>query len=166
MLSKLKYRKLMLSGIGLAMAWFVVYHFTVSNTVELSKEIDQIAEQLKKYEEQKKDSAFVNFEYVKNESLIKRDIQETVLEILSKNQLNNMALKQMEPLIKINEENVEIEILPIILEGEYRDLLGTLHHIETNHPELHISSANFYIKENRQLKKEELHLKIYVQKLA
>ncbi|MGB0176702.1 MAG: hypothetical protein ACPF9D_06030 [Owenweeksia sp.] len=58
-----------------------------------------------------------------------------------------------------------VETIILTIEGDYKPLLRLMHHLETRFKGGRIASAEFVKQENFKTRREELFLKLYVQKI-
>lgn len=167
-MSKLiKYPKLALYSVGVLFVWTLVYNFTWANTWNLNTQVTNIQQELIDFEQNKlkiEDPSQLDILKVSiNDSL---DFQHEILAIISKTLNNKKAvIHQFSELQKVKSEELEVQIQPVILQGEFFGLLSTLNDLEQNYQALNIASVNLYVEKNRKNKRNELFLKIYVQKL-
>lgn len=167
MTRKIKYPKLLIFVIGLFCLWVLVYKFTWENTLHLNSEVNFLQQELNEFEEKKRNSGNPELEPVllvgNNDSL---DFQHEILAVITKSIDKRKAeIYQFSELQKVKTNDMEVQIQPVILQGEFYGLLNVLHDLEQNYKGLNVSSANLYLEKNKKSKRNELFLKIYVQKL-
>ncbi|MBD80175.1 MAG: hypothetical protein CL840_14775 [Crocinitomicaceae bacterium] len=167
MSKRIKYPKLLLYGTGLLLLWIVIYQFTWSNTLELNSEVNEIRTELIQFEQDKLNSSFNDIDLTTiNRSMDSLDFQHEVLAIITKTLDKKSAqIHQFSELQKVKSQELEVQIQPIVLQGEFFSLLRTLNELEQDYRHLNIASASLYVEKNKRKKKNELFMKIYVQKL-
>ncbi len=159
---------------GMVLVLWVVWSFSLSNTVELyGKYQDQKAE-IEKYQEMKVqlmrqkskvEQHLSDLNQPEEESI--SDFQERILFRLTEELENRRArIAEFPNLHEEESKQLHVKTQHFILEGDYFELLEVLHHLENGPYMGSIASVHFYKKKNKRLRKVQLFMKVYVQEIA
>ncbi|HBF21464.1 MAG: hypothetical protein CMI36_05175 [Owenweeksia sp.] len=164
-------KKFYLLAGGLFLLLILSYQFSISRTVEelttyrdykaknalianLGNEMKTWSERNRKLDEQLGGEYFT------------QGFQESLLhEVGSFCNRNRLKLAEFSEPFEGEDGDYRVETIVLTIEGDYKPLLKLMHHLETGFKGGRIASAEFLKEENFKSHREELFLKLYVQKI-
>lgn len=125
---------------------------------------DELVQQLPQLRQKLNDVNFIVKENKENGQL---SIQQQLLGIISDFSISRkIKLETLDAIHFYKENNYIISTQCFTLEGDFKSALVLLDYIEINFDLSHVSSVNYYTKQNYNSAKKEFYAKIYLQKIA
>jgi hypothetical protein len=149
------------------LVWIVIYQFTWANTFQLSHNLNTIELELEKFESDKQQFGSIpEIELVTQNIADSSDFQHIVLSII--HQIcdgKSGQIHEFGDVILVESNKIKVQIQPIVLQGSFFGLLKVLNQLENEYRHLNIASVGFQKEFNRAKKRNELFLKLYIQKV-
>jgi hypothetical protein len=170
MFNKLTYKNkcLALSG-GFLLFLFVVYEFSLSDTIKLSGDIKEKEQKLSWLKEKEKElpalkARMAEFEKAcsKNDSLAVRDKLTAFISDFAEK--NNCLVTEIPVNSSFKNENLNIQTNSFTIKGNFNNLLTLLHRLENEYKYVaKIMSSRFYSVKDMESKRKYLYLTIITQ---
>lgn len=165
---------LYLHAAGMVILAFLAYQFSFSKTTQLLSENNQIEEQLKEYERLSQDEVTaLNVQEQKLRSVIgektdkEGDFQQNVVNTLTPiGQAASLKLTGIPPSVESQAGGYTFYYSAIEFEGNFKDLLTTMHKAEFQQGIGKLVSVKFESKKLRGQSKMKLYGSMYFQKVA
>lgn len=159
--------------IGIVLVVYVIYQFGLSNTLQEYRSYKEAEERLEKAKTASDKIHHLNAEM---NSIQEQLSQYTIDSLKNKEYIfNTLAEFCKNTKVKLREfpqegsyikGNYVIETNKIVAEGQYKDLLKLLHHIEFKEKIGRISSVSFYTYKDHQKQKNILLMNMYIQTIG
>jgi hypothetical protein len=170
MFDKLTYKNkcLALFG-GFVLFMFIVYEFSLSDTLRLSDDIKEREQKLSWLKEKEKElpalkARMAEFEkaYSRNDSMAVRDKLTAFISDFAEK--NNCLVTEIPVNSSFKNENLNVQTNSFTIKGNFNNLLTLLHRLENEYKYVaKIMSSKFYAVKDMQTKRKHLYLTIITQ---
>ncbi len=158
--------------IGAVLLILLSWNLAIKETLGLKSKIENLQQKLTMVEQAPKQIARLENELNQiqgNSKLLYSSVltmRESLLsEITELSIKHNVKLKSFPEYFIQEKENFELTTSPIVLEGNYKELLSLMHEFEKENTSGKISSSHFKIEESRRTGKRTLFLTLYIQSI-
>ncbi|UTW62099.1 hypothetical protein KFE98_19140 [bacterium SCSIO 12741] len=169
----IKQRFAVLLGGMVGVLW-LVWSFSLSNTLDRYQRYQSQQEQIRQYQEMKVQLMTQKNQVEQHLAALNQpegeaisDFQERILFRLTQELENRKArIAEFPQLHEEENKQLHVKTQHFVLEGNYFDLLEVLNQLENGPYVGSIASVHFYKKKNKRLKRVQLFMKVYVQEIA